>query len=194
MSLRLSEILEHDAPHLGITSRKYLSAFYDMMVASLRQGQLTPEGGALPTTLNTLLALLPGEQLPLRRDKEMTDWSVENDTNYAAFLDRWRSQHQASPREGRKVRAIASPLHQAVTQLQELEQKSMKKAEVEARVRTFLDVYALSQHALNLPALERPLPTQLPAGITLDEARVELGDDKGVYVGLRRRLQRDEPG
>ena len=70
----------------------------------------------------------------------------------------------------------------------------MKKAEVEARVKTLLDVYALSQHALNLPALERPLPTQLPEGITLDEARVELGDDKGVYVGLRRRPKRDEPG
>ena len=71
MSLRLSEILEHDAPHLGVTSRKHLGAFYDALVDALRQGQLTPEGGALPTTLNTLLALLPGEQPPLRWDKEI---------------------------------------------------------------------------------------------------------------------------
>ena len=64
MALRLSEILEHDAPHLSITNRKRLLAFYDELKAALKEGRLTPEGGALPTSLNELLALLPGEQTP----------------------------------------------------------------------------------------------------------------------------------
>lgn len=192
MSLRLSEILEHDAPHLGITSRKHLSAFYDAMVDALRRGELTPEGGALPTTLNALLALLPGEQSPLKRDKEMTDWSVENDAKYATFLDRWRSTMAATPKPGRKVRAIAAPLHQAVTTLQQLEQKGTKKAELEGAVRTFLDVYALSQHALKLPDIERPLPTTFPAGIDFDETKIKLGESKGQFVGLLRRTNKGE--
>jgi hypothetical protein len=187
MSLRLSEILEHDAPHLGITTRKHLTAFYDVIVHALRQGELTPEGGALPTTLNILLALLPGEHAPLKRDKEMTDWSVENDAKYATFLDRWRSTVRETPKQGRKVRAIAAPLHQAVIALQKLEQRSPKKAELEGAVRTFLEVYALSQHALNLPDIDRPIPTQVPAGIALDETKVKLGESKGIFVGLLRR-------
>lgn len=192
MSLKLSEILEHDAPHLGITSRKYLTAFYDAMVDALRRGELTPEGGALPTTINTLLTLFPGEQPSLKRDKDMTDWSVENDAKYATFLDRWRSTMAATPRPRRKVRAIAAPLHQAVTTLQQLDQKGTKKAEQEAAVRTFLDVYALSQHALNLPAIDRPLPTTLPAGIDLDETKIKLGESKGTYVGLLRLTNAEE--
>ena len=50
MALRLSEILEHDAPHLSITGRKDLLAFYDALKAALKEGRLTPEGGALPTS------------------------------------------------------------------------------------------------------------------------------------------------
>ena len=59
---------------------------------------------------------------------------------------------------------------------------------------TFLDVYALSQHALRLPRIDRALPEHLPEGIELDEQRVFLGNDgKGSYVGLvQRRKERGE--
>lgn len=67
----------------------------------------------------------------------MTDWSVENDANYAAFLDRWRSSVRATPRQGRKIRAIAAPLHQAVAKLQALEQSGAKKAQLEEAIKTF---------------------------------------------------------
>lgn len=190
MSLRLSEILEHDAPHLDVTSRRRLIAFHDAMVAALRAAELTPEGGALPTTFNTLLALLPGDHQPLKRDRDVTDWSVENDTKYAAFLTSWREQTSATA-SIRKPRALAAPLHQAVTALQMLEQAGAKKSELEAAVRTFLDVYALSQHALRLPAIEQALPARLPAGIALDETKVTIGnDDKGNYVGLVKRTSK----
>lgn len=114
----LSEILEHDAPHLGITNRKQPLVFYDAIKAALKEGRLTPEGGALPTSLNELLTLLPGEQTPLKRDRELTDWAVENDPKYAAFLDSWRARMSVSKLKAYKPRAVAAPLHQAVTQLQ----------------------------------------------------------------------------
>ena len=184
MALRLSEILEHDAPHLGITNRGQLLAFYDALKTALKEGRLTPEGGAVPTSLNELLALLPGEQPPLKRDRELTDWSVENDPQYAAFLDAWRAR-TAAPSKGYKPRAIAAPLHQAVTRLQAVRKGTAKKAELEGAVDTFLDVYALSQHALRLPRLERALPTGLPEGLERDAQKVDLGHDaKGTFVGL----------
>ena len=184
MALRLSEILEHDAPHLSITNRKQLLAFYNALRSALKEGRLTPEGGALPTSLNELLALLPGEQVPAKRDRELTDWAVENDPKYATFLDAWRAQ--ASPQsKAPKPRAIAAPLHQAVTRLQALRSGSTKKAELERAVDVFLDVYVFSQHALRLPRLDRALPEHLPEGIELDEQKVFLGSDaKGIYVGL----------
>lgn len=184
MALRLSEILEHDAPHLGITTRKQLLAFYDALKAALKAGRLTPEGGAVPTGLNELLVLLPGEQPPLKRDRELTDWSVENDLQYAAFLDAWRTR-TAAPSKAYRPRAIAAPLHQAVTRLQTVRGGPAKKAELEGAVDTFLDVYALSQHALRLPRLERALPPGLPAGIEVDAQKIGLGHDaKGTFVGL----------
>lgn len=194
MALRLSEILEHDAPHLGITNRRRLLAFYDELKAALREGRLTPEGGAVPTSLNELLALLPGEQTPLKRDRELTDWAVENDHNYAAFLDAWRARMSADKPRTPKPRGVAAPLHQAVTRLEAVRARGGKKADLEAAVDTFLDVYALSQHALRLPRLDRSLPTRLPEGIELDEQKVFLGDDgKGTYVGLvQRRKGRGE--
>ncbi len=45
MALRLSEILEHDAPHPGITNHKRLLAFYDELKAALRGGPLDAGGG-----------------------------------------------------------------------------------------------------------------------------------------------------
>ena len=49
----------------------------------------------------------------------------------------------------------------------------------------FLDVYALSQHALRLPRLDRALPPGLPEGVALDAQKVDLGHDaKGTFVGL----------
>lgn len=184
MALRLSEILEHDAPHLGITTRRQLLAFYDALKTALKEGRLTPEGGALPTSLNEFLALLPGEQPPLKRDREFTDWSVENDHKYAAFLDAWRAR-TAAPSKTYKPRAIAAPLHQAVTRLQAVREGTAKKAELEGAVDTFLDVYALSQHALKLPRLDRALPTGLPEGLERDAQKVDLGHDaKGIFVGL----------
>ena len=184
MALRLSEILEHDAPYLGVTNRRQLLAFYEALKAALKEGRLTPEGGAVPTSLNELLALLPGEQSPARRDRELTDWSVENDPDYAAFLDAWRASTSA-PAKRYQPRAVAAPLHQAVTRLQALRSGGGKKAELEGAVDTFLDVYALSQHALKLPRLDRPLPAGLPEGLELDPQKVTLGNDpKGTYVGL----------
>jgi hypothetical protein len=194
MALRLSEILEHDAPHLGITNRRRLLAFYDELKAALKEGRLTPEGGALPTSLNELLALLPGEQTPLKRDRELTDWAVENDHKYAAFLDAWRARISVDKPRTPKPRGVAAPLYQAVARLEAVRARGGKKADLEAAVDTFLDVYALSQHALRLPRLDRALPEHLPEGIELDEQRVFLGDDgKGTYVGLvQRRKGRDE--
>lgn len=186
MALRLSKILEHDAPHLGVTSRKDLLAFYDALKAALKEGRLTPEGGALPTSLNELLALLPGEQTPLRRDRELTDWAVDNDHKYAAFLDIWRARMVPTSRTP-KPRAVAAPLYQAVTQLQTMREGGVEKAELEAAVNVFLDVCALSQHALRLPRIDRALPAHLPEGIELDEQKVSLGDVKGTYVGLVQR-------
>lgn len=184
MALRLSEILEHDAPHLGIANRRQLLAFYDLLKAALKEDRLTPEGGAVPTSLNELLALLPAEQPPLKRDRELTDWSVENDLQYAAFLDAWRA-HTAAPSKAYKPRAIAAPLHQAVTRLQAVREGTAKKAELEGAVDAFLDVYALSQYALRLPRLERALPTGLPEGVEFDAQKVGLGHDaKGIFVGL----------
>ena len=118
-ALRLSEIIEHDAPHLAVTNRKQLLAFYDALKTALKEGRLTPEGGALPTSLNELLALLPGEQPPAKRDRDLANWSVENDPRYAAFLDAWRTS-TAAPARAYKPRAIAAPLHSAVTRLQEV--------------------------------------------------------------------------
>ena len=194
MALRLSEILEHDAPHLGITNRRQLLAFYDTLKTALKEGRLTPEGGALPTSLNDLLALLPGEQAPAKRDRDLTDWSVENDSEYAAFLNAWRARTTTAPKSY-KPRAVAAPLHQAVTRLQALRLDGSKKAELEGAVDTFLDVYALSQHVLRLPRLDRELPTSLPEGFELDTQKVSLGNDpKGIYVGLvQRRKGREEP-
>ncbi len=186
MALRLSEILEHDAPHLSITGRKDLLAFYDALKAALKEGRLTPEGGALPTSLNELLALLSEEQTPLKRDRELTDWAVDNDHKYAAFLDTWRAQTVPTSRTP-KPRAVAAPLYQAVTRLQTMREGGIKKAELETAVDVFLDVYALSQHALQLPRIARALPTGLPEGIELDEQKVGLGDVKGTYVGLVQR-------
>ncbi len=121
----------------------------------------------------------------------MTDWSVENDLKYAAFLDAWRTQMTVQRSAAPKPRAVAAPLHQAVTRLQLLHTAGSKKAELERAVEVFLDVYALSQHALRLPALERELPKRLPEGISLDEQKVTLGNDaKGTYVGLLRRSQK----
>lgn len=185
MSIRLSEILEHNAPHLAISNRKRMQTFYDAVVEALRQGELTPEGGALPTTLNTLLALLPGEQRLAARDREMTDWSVENDVKYAAFLDGWRSRMTSVALKVPYVRPIALPYHQAVTHLQRVHASGSKKAELEQAVNLFLDVYALSQHALRLPEVERDIPRQLSEGITVDEQKVALENDvKGRYVGF----------
>jgi len=194
MALRLSEILEHDAPHLGITNRKRLLAFYDEVKAALKEGRLTPEGGAMPTSLNELMALLPGEQVPARRDRDLTDWAVENDHKYAAFLGAWRARTSADGPRRHKPRGVAAPLCQAVTRLQAVREGSAKKAELGVAVDTFLDVYALSQHALRLPRIDRALPKGLPEGIELDEQRVFLGDDgKGTYVGLvQRRKERGE--
>ena len=194
MALRLSEILEHDAPHLAIINRKQLLAFYDEMKAALKEGRLTPEGGALPTSLNELLALLPGEHTPLKRDRELTDWAVDNDHKYAAFLNAWRDRISIGKPTARKPRAIAAPLYQAVTRLQTVRERSAKKAELEAAVDSFLDVYALSQHALRLPRIDRALPAGLPEGIELDERKAALGNDtKGTYVGLvQRRKGRGE--
>ena len=184
--VRLSEILEHNAPHLGITDRKQLLAFYDALKTALREARLTPAGGALPSSLNELLALLPGEPKPAKRDLELTDWSVDNDPKYAAFLEAWRTRASAT-KAGSKPRAIAAPLFQAVTQLQTLNAQGAKKAELTAAVSTFLEVYALSQHALRLPPLAGPLPERLPEGIKIDP-HVTLGRDaKGVYVGLVKR-------
>ena len=46
-------------------------------------------------------------------------------------------------------------------------------------------MYALSQHALRLPRLERPLPAGLPEGLERDAQKVMLGNDaKGTFVGL----------
>ena len=194
MALRLSEILEHDAPHLGITNRRQLLAFYDALKTALKEGRLTPEGGALPTSLNDLLTLLPGEQAPAKRDRDLTDWSVENDSEYAAFLDAWRARTTTRPKSY-KPRAVAAPLHQAVTRLQVLRSDGSKKAELETAVDTFLDVYALSQHVLRLPRLDRELPTVLPEGFELDTQKVGMGNDsKGTYVGLvQRRRGKEEP-
>ena len=184
--VRLSEILEHDAPHLGITNRKQLLTFYDAVKAALRAGLLTPAGGALPSSLNELLALL-GDLTPAKRDRELTDWSVENDAQYAAFLASWRAR-AAATKPNPKPRAVAAPLQQAVARLQTLNAGPVKKAELSAAVTTFLEVYALSQHALRLPPLAGPLPQKLPEGIGLDEQKVTLGRDaKGIYVGLVRR-------
>lgn len=189
MALRLSEILEHDAPHLGVTTRRQLLAFYDALKTALREGKLTPEGGALPTSLNELLTLLPGTQPPLKRDRELTDWAVDNDHHYAAFLDGWRARNAAVPKTS-TIRPVAAPIYQAVVRLHTLRTGTTKKAELENAVDVFLDVYALSQHALRLPALDRPLPKELPAGISHDAQRVALGDDaKGGYVGLVRRRE-----
>lgn len=187
MSLRLSEILEHDAPHLGIRSRQTLLRFHDALVDALRNGELTAEGGALPTTLGTLLALLPGTHTPPKRDRNMTDWSIENDHKYAALLERWRSAADQG-RKGRKVRPVAAPFQQAVNRLREAELSGGKKSELQDAVRSFLDVYALSQHALGLPPIERALLRQLPEGVEFDDRAVALGDDDaGKYVGLVRR-------
>ncbi len=184
--VRLSEILEHDAPHLGITDRKQLLAFYDALKTALREARLTPAGGALPSSLNELLALLPGEPKPAKRDRELTDWSVDNDLKYAAFLEAWRARVSVT-KAGAKPRAVAAPLFQAVTRLQTLKAQGAKKAELTAAVSTFLEVYALSQHALRLPPLAGPLPERLPEGIKMDP-QVTLGRDaKGVYVGLVKR-------
>jgi hypothetical protein len=191
MALRLSEILEHDAPHLAITGRKQLLAFYDAIKAALKEGRLTPEGGALPTSLNELLTLLPGEQTPLKRDRELTDWAVDNDLKYAAFLDAWRARQVPTSRTP-KPRAIAAPLYQAVMRLQALQAGGAKKAEFGAAVEVFLDVYALSQHALRLPRIDRTLPAGLPEGIELDERKVTLGSDtRGTYVGLVQRPEKN---
>lgn len=176
--------MEHDAPHLHITNRRRLLAFYDALVSALKKGDLTPGGGAVPSSLNAFLTLLPGEHTPAKRDRELTDWSVENNPEYAAFLNTWRAR-TTGPAKSPKPRAIAAPLHQAVTQLQKLQAGGSKKAELRDAVNVFLDTYALSQHALRLPVIERTLPEQLPREITLDEQRVALGyDDKGDYVGL----------
>ncbi len=192
MALRLSEILEHDAPHLSITNRRQLLAFYDEIKGALKEGRLTPEGGAVPTSLNELLALFAGEQVPLKRDQELTDWAVDNDYKYAAFLDSWRAQTISLPRTP-KLRAIAAPLHQAVTRLQAVQARGTKKAELEEAVNVFLDVYVLSQHALRLPYIDRAVPAELPEGIELNGQKVALGnDEKGTYVGLVRR--RDSRG
>ncbi len=192
MALRLSEILEHDAPHLAITNRKQLLAFYDTLKAALKEGRLTPEGGALPTSLNELLALLPGEQTPLKRDRELTDWAVDNDHKYAAFLDVWRARTVPMSKTP-KPRAVAAPLHQAVTRLQTARTDGAKKAELETAVDAFLDVYALSQYVLRLPRIARTLPPGLPEGFGLDGQKVSLGDVKGTYVGLvQRRKERGE--
>lgn len=83
MALRLGKILEHDAPHLGVTKRKQLLAFYDALKTARKKSHLTPEESELPTSLNELLARLPSEQPPAKRDRELTDWSVENDPRYA---------------------------------------------------------------------------------------------------------------
>lgn len=190
MSLRLSEILEHDAPHLAITGRKQLLAFYDAIKAALKEGRLTPEGGALPTSLNELLALLPGEQTSLKRDRELTDWAVDNDPKYAVFLDAWRARKVPTSRMP-KPRAIAAPLHQAIMRLQALQASGAKKAELGAAVDAFLDIYVLSQHALRLPRIDRALPTHLPEGIELDERKVALGNDtRGTYIGLVQKRER----
>ncbi len=192
MAIRLSEILEHDAPHLSITNRKQLLAFCDALKTALKEGRLKPEGGALPTSLNDLLVLLPGEQPLAKRDRDLTDWSVENDPEYAAFLNTWRTR-TATPPKSYKPRAVAAPLHQAVMHLQALRSDGSKKAELEGTVDTFLDVYALSQHSLKLPRLDRALPTSLPAGFALDAQKVGLGDDsKGTYVGLVQRRKGKE--
>ncbi len=192
MALRLSEILEHDAPHLSITNRRQLLAFYDELKTALKEGRLKPEGGALPTSLNDLLALLPGEQPLAKRDRDLTDWSVENDFEYAAFLNTWRA-HTMTPPKSYKPRAVAAPLHQAVTRLQVLRSDGGKKAELEAAVDTFLDVYVLSQHVLRLPRLDRELLISLPEGFALDAQKVGLGNDpKGTYVGLVQRRKGKE--
>jgi len=188
MPVRLSEILEHDAPHLSITNRRRLLSFYGAMVEALKKGELTPEGGALPTTLNTLLALLPGHQSPAKRDRELTDWSVENDARYAAFLDGWRARTAASRTRAPKPRAVAAPLHQAVTHLKTLRAQGAKKADLEGAVDVFLELYALSQHVLRLPDVGLAPPRELPEGIEVDESRVSLGNDAhGRYVGLIRK-------
>ena len=190
MSVRLSEILEHDAPHLYITNRRRLLAFYDALVDALKKGELTPAGGALPSTLNVFLKLLPGEHTLAKRDRELTDWSVENNHEYAAFLGTWRARLSGTTRTP-KPRAIAAPLHQAVTRLQALQGTGTKKADLVHAVEVFLDTYTLSQHALRLPAVGRTLPKQLPPEIALDEQKVVLGDDsKGNYVGLVKRPTR----
>lgn len=133
------------------------------------------------------MALLPGEQTLLRRDRELTDWAVDNDHKYAAFLDTWRARMVPTSRTP-KPRAGAAPLYQAVTRLQTMREGGVKKAELETAVDVFLDVYTLSQHALRLPRIDRALPAALPEGIELDEQRVFLGDDgKGTYVGLVQR-------
>ena len=181
-----------DAPHLGITNRRQLIAFYDALKAALKEGRLTPEGGALPTSLNDLLASLPGEQSPAKRDRDLTDWSVENDSDYAAFLNDWRGR-TTTPSKSYKPRAVAAPLHQAVTRLQVLRSDGSKKAELEGAVDTFLDVYALSQHVLRLPRLVRELSTSLPEGFELDTQKVGLGKDaKGIYIGLVQRRKGKE--
>lgn len=115
MTLRLSEILERDALHLMYHLTKAPECVLRRDGRGPEAGELMPEGGALPITLNAALALLPNEHPPLKRDKEMTDWSVENDAKYATFLNQWRLQIDASPKQGRKVRAIAEPLHQTIT-------------------------------------------------------------------------------
>ncbi len=51
------------------------------------------------------------------------------------------------------------------------------------------NVYALSQHALRLPRLERALPAELPDGTELDAPKVGPGEVGGTYVGLVPRHQ-----
>ena len=96
-------------------------------------------------SLNELLALLPGEQPPAKRDREVTDGSVENDPQYAAFLDTWRAR-TATPSKAYRPRGIAAPLYGAVTRLQDLRLGGSKKAELEGAVDTFLDVGGRELH------------------------------------------------